>query len=230
MARGYPDYTGVPKKDEVALRQNILFPSGLAAFTDDFDMVQAHYTNITGGTGVITHSLITSFSGESCLRLYTGVAAGSWARPTYYIGDVTGSKLGIEFAFMCEHDDDFFFDVSVTRYDGTNRSIGGVRYYIDEQRWDYWNDVGGWSVLPGGGMNLYFASPYWHIMKLKVDCTTGRYSQLLVDRYVINMDTLPMQVTANGTAEHLEIYIRIENEAAAGKVMFVDNISITRED
>lgn len=230
MARGYPDYRGVSIVAEVRERSNILFPSGVAVRTDDFDSVRVHYTAVVAGGGAVHHSIATSFSGEACCRLYTGVGPGAWASARYYIGDVTGSQLGVEFAFQCIHDEDLFFEVSVSRYDGANRSIGRVRYYIDEQRWEYYNAAGGYSILPGGSMNLYFGSFYWHIIKLKINTSTGYYNQLLIDNHVINMSTLPLNVAANATAERVEVYVRIETEAAAGKIMYIDNVSITREE
>jgi len=230
MVRGSPDYLGVLKKVEATIRQNIIFPTGKAIFSDNFSTPSETFRQSFAGVGTINIVTEYPFTPPSCVRLITGAVITNYEGIYYEAGLPRSFKLGCETAFCFADATSTYFYIIMYWGKGNETYSGRVRYSRVNQFWEYLNSINVWTRLTGSDMNLQVWVNNYHRVKLIIDFSLKKYVSLQIDSYFIDMSYLDVRTIIFPVNEGYYVELRAETQAAAAKTVYIDNLIITEEE
>jgi len=218
MARGRKDY----EKAVVSVEsEGFANPHGRILMYDDFEDTPLKWQTGGMGTHFETRQPTAAYNGSYGLQLDTTQAAASYSLIPI---DVT-ERLLLEFFWQPELIARLtYFEVSIRFFDGNRRHYTAINYDRIAGTWDYWNTVGGWTLIPGAAQSFYDAA--WNELTLSADFTTDEYIIFKSNNLEINMGGIACQNIFSGLGAHAEIWISAFADCLYQLIVNVDDVVI----
>ncbi len=229
-----PDWS--PEKMEVSQRPNLLFPSGRAIFTDDFESPTSRWQDGSGGSSSIGLTTEYAREGSACMQLAAGAGGypGESAVATIEGGLPTSKKIGIEFFFAMVNANVSYFEIDIARYQETAQASASILWKTGtlaaDRRWKYYNFTDAtYNNLSGGRQNLNFGAYSWHQFKLILDFDANKYVSLNCDDLELDLSALALQTSTGDYSEYVVVDLYSFGQVASAGTVLIDQFSITEE-
>jgi len=229
MTSGSPDWAGLRWKVEVVQRPNLMYPSGKIILYDDFETATSTWGLIAAGGGTAELSTAAAYSGQGSVHLIPSNNGTSYASMGRDGGMPLSNKVGIQFAWCSDTDQLSLMRVIVTGWTIVYHWVGEVRYDHVNGKWQYYDSSGSWEDVPNGTQAQTAAGTTWHMMKLIVDYSTGKYVRLYSDADSWDLSDISMRDIGATTAKEITAAIGFLSVGTPSPVIYVDDVAITEE-
>lgn len=234
MAHGAPDYSNVKSEQaiytlldlgELAARLgsiDVFDRSGNLVWMDDFEAATLNWQSGNNGTGsAVALSTASRLRGNQSCLLTTG-SDGTWSAQIYrYLSIPNLSHYSLELAFAADSD-----ITTLTWYIDHVVGLAEHQYKVVYNRitktLSYLNSGGGLTVF-ATNVNLLTATWIFHVGKLTVDLTTGKYKQFRLNQTTWDLTGIAAQSGASIFPDYFEVFFGAVGKALANALCYVDN-------
>lgn len=207
-----------------------------------FDDIEGSFNWTGSGTGadwsVSTYTSYT-YRGAYTLKILTRItlpAINDYVQAIRKLHVPLTRKVAVSFYFYISDDFAPLKELStfLTRYSGTTKFEAGIRYDVQNTRWQYLDPTASWSNIPGMTQNLMEGA--WHHLTMEAELfptglpgvVTAFYTRFECNDiyYDMRKNILKMNTEASVTKEHLEVKVKITTNTAAQSRAFFDDILV----
>ena len=200
--------------------------SGDARFLDDFTAGLGMWETLTTGNGV-TPELVTDHArfGGYAVKL-AGTSGAAW---TSYIRHYEPVYSYQRWGLSCWSTlfyTEGYFRMELKLYDGTNLHHWGIRIDYGNQRFEYIDSGGNWSVMHDS-VKFGTSDYMFHPLKMVIDVENNKYHHTYFDSYDWDDSNLSCYVKADAAYPHVEIILTAEGTEYGTSDVFVDGVVFT---
>lgn len=202
---------------------------GSIVFLDSFEDGLAGFATVLTGTGaaVTLTSAEKHFGGFSC-KMTGGSTSSRIAQLRKDIPLPPLSKVGLEFHFRLG-DNVEYVTAWIDYYDGVDEHVGGIRYDVVNEKYQYYNSAASWTdlltnVKQGSVANFFYA------VKFVFDPEDDFYVRALLYGQEADMSSYASETEANATDPRIRIDIRVTSTAGQNGWIYIDSIIITQNE
>lgn len=172
-------------------------------------------------------SVYARTKGFSC-KLATSAVKDYLSYITHYMPIPIVSKIGLEFSFSLSTTNTIV-ECSLYYYDGTTRAYYAIRYNQADETLEYYGTDSAWHVFVSD-IAPYPREYSFNTLKLVVDLNAVEFVRAILNEKEHSMaDLVPWNETFDFTP-YLQMQIKLENPAAAAKVVYIDDVIITQNE
>jgi len=227
MARGRKDY----EKTVIAVEsEGFVNPHGRILMHDDFEDTPLKWLTAGTGTHFETRQARAAYNGSYGLELNVTAVAPPTANVSnvrrYIPIDVTERLLFELFWRANDLTRLQYLEISIRFYDGNRRHYIALNYDRAAGTWDYWDPLGGWTLIPGAAQTFY--NNAWNELTLSADFTTDEYIVFKSNNLEVNMGGIACQNIFSGLGAHAEVWMSAFNNTANQLLLSTDD-TIIRE-
>lgn len=202
---------------------------GDVLFIDNFQngLSPYYYYTVEGACSLLLKNEFTK-SGGYCLRFQWESYADEYAFISKGLGITMKGKLGLECSFA-HWTNNFYIDLEIFYYDGTDLIKGEIRLKTDSGDIDYLNSGGTYTNRVSG---LTITNRYWlyNTIKLVVDIVNKKYTRLLFNNVEYDMSTIALRKETDPTSPQTLFYINIKGIPSLVPDVNIDNVIITQNE
>lgn len=241
MAHGAPDYSHVRKAvsvfrlddmAELAVRlgsPNLWDRRGDTFFLDSFEDGITKWTVFDdGGDEAAVVSALAPMHGAFCAQLTTQTGSGGYIGLQQGFPLTASPRLGFE-THIKPVSYAGIYDMYIYWYTGTEKKSGYIRLSFNLDRIQYKDDTGTFQTLIDN-LDPEPVVSYYHFLKWVIDFENEEYLWLRYNEQTELMTDLAIQVTADTTAPHLEVYILFYDSAAGQGKIRLDCVVLTQDE
>ncbi len=195
---------------------------------DDFESPVLKWGTVLSGTGaaVILDTSRAHTKERSC-KLIPGSTSGKTAQLVKNIQYINASRIGAEISFHAgAFPTDAFVDVTISKYDGTNKKTAAITYTPTAGTLVYQNSGGG-STTFATGLPSVTTYQFWYPLKVVADFSTLKYIRVAFMDTVYDLSANSMYSTADTSAKRTEVVITAYDPSAASNPVWVDDFLFT---
>ena len=162
------------------------------------------------------------------LRMITGSTATNYVRiGTYaFIGISNRIKMSVPFILM---DSSKITSIAFTIFyaDGTHGYPGRVHWQADGTKWQYNNNAGTMTDLPGADIDI--SDGVWNILEFSINLSLLRYKYFSINNTKIDMSAIALRQYAYAFGPSLYIHINAITNDDIAETVYLDHITITQD-
>ena len=219
-------------RDELAARLGSIVTydrRGNVIWLDDMEAGLAHFEyGTTGSGGSVTAWTTWSHRGAGCAQLVPGTSLNNTAylnKAFYY---PVLSKLGAEFHFSLVASI-FTMELRFTRYDGTLKHDGAVRYDAFYGVLSYLDSAGASQTIVSD-LYIPILARRWMPIKLVINPSINKYVRVLFRGQEYSLDGVAMQSAADTSAPQLHVTITAILLGTGTNAAYVDDFIYTQNE
>lgn len=230
MATGAPDWQGLRWKTEILQRNSILFPSGRIIFQDGFDSPTMSWR--TGGVGTETVGIAAgnTFAGDGAAFLITDTNINDTAFIQKEFAIPPTKKLGVQFAFNFDINNDSRLEIKFEFDDGTDEYTAKIRLAAVANTIEVWNSGGAYETISSNAKLFDAVDTRYNILKLVVDFDATKYVYLLLNDDRFDLSSYSVENAAGVIVRNAMLTITAETTAGGSSTtIYVDELMVTEE-
>ncbi len=167
-------------------------------------------------------------SGGFALKLVTGTGANPYVIAQHLNYRPITSKVGVELSFSFKTGFDRFH-LTVNDYDGSDATVYSVEIDKDGTNLRIRTGLVTWITLESA-FDLYADAGCFHIVKLVIDISTGKYVRLLINDQVWDISDYSGWESGSATLRNLGVVIHAYGDGDTSVDSYVDGVIITQNE
>ena len=202
---------------------------GDVSFLDSFESgLGAWLTSTVGSGSIAALSLLNAKTGRFSALLDPAAVASSSAAIQRRVPLPPATVIGVEFSLQFRSNVERV-ELTITRFSGSFLANWGLRFDDANDRIEYLNSAGTWTLLVSGVGPLSLVGT-WHSLKLVADIDSAQYVRAIVDETEYSLLAVDAEVAANVTAPSLVIAIFCYGSVGNGGAVLVDDVIFTENE